>query len=281
MRGVVRQKLGPILSASTKPLEISAIKLKSICEKAKGSLFREECILYAPSELVKQVEKQVRAEFGDQITHFEWFDEEEYTTIMVEIGKIALDQCVEHRTRHLINSIIGDQYIVALLVTPVESVGATDDLFNLIYEGAGNTFFIRYYAPERLGSSYPFGANPFSIPIHYLRMFEAVRTIQLDSASDFWERLVRPIDETYAKQWGINSFSKHTLASDWRDFLLEHLDFIKHIAQAKSKPLQIVEPALPSFALRPHASNGDEQKPSQADRTPLVRASASPTPVPA
>jgi hypothetical protein len=204
--------------------------------------------LYAPSELLEQVEQQVRSEFKEQITYFEWWNEEEYTTILVSIRSVALQITVKDRIRQIVNTIIGHpdacEYIVPISVSAIESVDATDGLFNLTYHGAGsNSFFVHYYAPERSGS------NPFKVSIYYRKMFDAVRTIQLDSPAQLWERLVRPIREVYAKQEGISSFSKDLLASDLRDFLLEHLDFIQHIAEAISfpvgakKPLQILEPA--------------------------------------
>ena len=105
--------------------------------------------MYAPSELLEQIKRQVTSEFKDIITSFEWFHEEEYTGIYIEIRQIAWDERVDDYTHQLINSILGDQYIVSVLVRPIESVGTTDGLFNLIYSGAGNTFFIDYYAPER------------------------------------------------------------------------------------------------------------------------------------
>jgi hypothetical protein len=206
--------------------------------------------LYAPCELLNQVEKQALAEFGDQITYFEWWHEDEFTTIMVEIRSMAFDMLVDDRISQIIDSLIGDQYIVALSVSPIESVDASDGLFNLIFYGGDNTFFLHYYAPERPRS------NPFSAVIHYTNMFKAVRTIHFDSACELWEGLLHPAREVYAKQEGIHSFSKKLLAEKLRDFLLQHLDFIKHIAQATKKPLHVFEPQLES-------SNGSLQKQSE------------------
>jgi hypothetical protein len=204
--------------------------------------------LYAPSELLKQVEKQARAEFGNQITYFESWHEEEYTTIIVEIRETALQIPVGDSIRQLINSIIGDEYIVALLVRPVESVGTTDGLFNFTYDGGLERFFINYYAPERPRS------NPFVLSIYYYKMIEVIPMINLDAAEDFWRGLIRPVDETYATQQGVNSFCKE-LAPKLRDFLLNHLDFITHIAEAKGKQLQILAPQ--SIPLH-QPSNGTE-----------------------
>jgi hypothetical protein len=208
--------------------------------------------LYAPSELLEQVEQQVRSEFKEQITNFEWWNEDEYTTIIAESRLVAWQTPMGLSIREIVNTIIGhpdsSEYIVAILVRATESVDATDGLFNLTYSGAVNSFFVHYYAPERSGS------NPFKVSIPLRKMFDAVRTIQLDSPAQLWERLVRPIREVYAKQEGISSFSKALLASDLRDFLLEHLDFIKHIAVATKKPLQIIEPAAVKSPL-PQPSN--------------------------
>ncbi len=207
--------------------------------------------MYASAELLNQVEKKVKVEFGDQVTNFEWFHEEEYTTIMVEIRETVMQIPVIDRTRQIINCVIGEPYIVALLVTPIESVGCTDGLFNLTYEGGGSIFFIDYYAPERSRS------RPFQLTAFYTKMFEMVRTIHFDSASDFWERFIRPFDYKLAKKEGIASFKKDLLAEPLRDFLIEHLDFIKHIAEAVREPLHIFDPApQPSQAL---SSNGTQR----------------------
>jgi hypothetical protein len=215
--------------------------------------------LYAPSELLQQVEQQVRSEFKDKIVSFEWWNEEEYTTIIIEIREVAWQIPVDLRCGEIVYDIIGhpesSEYIVPILVRAIESVDATDGLFNLTYHGGGiNSFFMDYYAPERSGS------NPFILSFFYTRMFKALRTIHLDSASEFWERLIRPIDETYAKQEEVLSFRKNILAEEWRDFLLKHLDFIKHIAEVTREPLQILE-AVP---IRRQSSNGTEPQPLPA-----------------
>jgi hypothetical protein len=233
---------------------------KDICGKAKGLLHREEFILYAPSELLDQIKRQVTSEFKDIITSFEWYHEEEYTSIYIEIRQIAWDERVDDYTHQLINSILGDQYIVPLLVRSIESVAATDGLFNLTYYGAGEHFRLDYYAPERPR------ANPFRASIYYYKMIEAVPTIYLDSPSELWGQLFRPIQETFAQQQGSHSFSKKILAPDLRDFLLKHLGFIEHIAKAKGHSLQILSPAL--ITPLPQPSNGSE--PSSEGRVTAV-----------
>ena len=214
--------------------------------------------MYAPSELLEQIKRQVTSEFKDIITSFEWFHEEEYTGIYIEIRQIAWDERVDDYTHQLINSILGDQYIVSVLVRPIESVGTTDGLFNLIYSGAGNTFFIDYYAPERPR------ANPLKASIFYTRMIKGMRRIYLDSPSELWAQLFRPIQEVLAKRQGVNSFCKD-LAPDLRDFLLEHLDFIERMIQASGKTLQILPaPVTPLL----QSENG--QKPSPARKHALA-----------
>jgi hypothetical protein len=111
-------------------------------------------------------------------------------------------------------------------------------------------------------------------------MNDAVRTIHLDSPTQFWERLFRPIHETLAKQKGVPSFGKHVLAEDLRSFLLEQLDFIKHIAAAKGKSLQILEPA-PQLAYQSKESNYDRQQASLGRRREPVLAGAGQILVPA
>lgn len=206
--------------------------------------------MYAPSELLNQVEKQTLAEFGDQITYFEWWHEDEFTTIMVEIRSIPLEIPVGERIREISDSLIGDEYIVAICVSPIESVNATNGVFNLTFDGGVNSFGIDYYPPER--------PNRFMIPVHYLKMFKAIRTIHFDSAFELWEGLVHPALPKIAKEEQVESFSKQLLADKLRDFLLKHLDFIKHIAKARKKPLHIFEPT-PQL----QQSNGTEPKPSE------------------
>jgi hypothetical protein len=197
--------------------------------------------LYAPDKLLKKFKKQVLTEFKDQIISFEWSHEQECTFVLVEIGEIALQIPLGHRIRQIVNTIIGhpdsSEYIVSISVWASESVEATDGLFNLTYYGAGsNSFSVHYYAPQRDP------LIPFNVSIHYRKMFEAMRTIHLDSPAQLWERLVRPSREPAAKRRGVESFSKELLAEELRDFLLKHLDFIKHIAKVTNKPLQIIEP---------------------------------------
>lgn len=211
--------------------------------------------MYAPSELLNKVEQQMMSEFGNQITSFEWWHEEEYTTIMVEIRSTVVQIAVGDRLRQIVNAVVGSQYIVSASVRPIETVGCTNGLFDLTYDGALETFFIDYYAPDHLR------ANPFSVSIYDGKMIDAVRTIHLESAEQLWERLIRPLDEKYAKHEGVDSFTKELLAKELRDFLLQHLDFIKHIAQAVRKPLQIIEPVPQPSAL---SSNGTEPLPQKA-----------------
>jgi hypothetical protein len=218
--------------------------------------------LYAPSEQLDQVEKQVKSEFQDIITYFEWFYEDEFTTIIIEIGDTALQIPVMLRARQIINSICSDKYIVDLLVRPVESIDASDGLFNLTYEGGVPYFIIDYYPPERARS------NPFVASVDYDTMIEAVPTIYLDSPSELWGRLFRPIQETFAQQQGVHSFCKKILAPDLRDFLLKHLGFIEHIAKAKGHSLQILPPAL--ITPLPQPSNGTEPK-SERRRTKVAK----------
>ncbi|MGB0386824.1 MAG: hypothetical protein ACPGWR_18580 [Ardenticatenaceae bacterium] len=206
--------------------------------------------MYAPSNLLNQVEQQVRREFADQITYFESFHEDEYTTIMVEIRSTALQIPVGDRIGQIVDTIVADQYIVATSVVPIESVGSTDGLFNLTYYGGDETFFLDYYAPERPRS------NPFRVSIYYYFMVDAVPTIHTDSAFQLWDRLFRPIQLKLAKHKGVESFCKHHLAFDLRDFLLQHLDFIKHIAAAKGKSLQIIEPVVKASSAE--SSNGHQ-----------------------
>lgn len=230
--------------------------------------------MYVRSELLDQVEQQVRAEFGDEITSFEWFYEEGFTGIYIEIRSLALQLPVSYRTDEIINSLIGEEYIVCLSVSPIESVGCTDGQFNLSYEGGGETYWVDYYAPERPRT------NPLVAAIYYYTMNDAVRTIHLDSPTQFWERLFHPLKETFAKEEGVPSFSKHLLAEDLRDFLLEHLDFIKYIAAAKGKSLEILSPA-PPLASQSKETNGNRQQAPVRRRKELALAGAGPMLVPA
>ena len=207
--------------------------------------------MYAPSEQVEQVKKQMMKEFGDQIISFEWDYEVEFTGIYVHIRSTALQIPIGDRLYDIINTIIDDKYIVSAGVIPVESVNATDGLFNLTCTG-GTNFFADYYPAGRARD------KPYITPIHYLRMFKAVRTIHLDSAEQFWDRLIRPLDEKYAKHEGFNSFTKELLAEALRNFLLEHLDFIQHIAEAVRRPLQILDPQSQPAPL---SSNGTGRLP--------------------
>lgn len=211
--------------------------------------------MYVQSERLDKVKQQVTKEFGNQITSFEWWHEEEYTTIMVEIRSTVMQIPVGDRLRRIVNAVVGEQYIVVISVRPIETIGCTNGLFNLTYDGALETFFIDYYAPEQLR------ANPFSVSIYDGKMIEVISTIHLDSAEQLWERLIRPLDEKYAKHEGVNSFTKELLAEELRNFLLKHLDFIKHIAQAVNKPLQILDP-VPQLA--PLSRNGTEPEPQKA-----------------
>ncbi len=221
--------------------------------------------MYAPSELLNQVEKQVFAEFGDQITYFEWWHEDEFTTIMAHVCSMALDIPVGDRIRQIVNSLIGDEYIVAIAVSPIESVNATDGLFNLTFDGGIDCFFVDYYLSEHPEQT------RFQIPVHYLKMFKAIRTIHFDSPEELWEGLVHPSLPKLAKQEGIHSFSKVLLAGKLRDFLLQHLDFIKYIAKATKKPLHIFEPLTES-------SNGSLQK--QTEASPIAHEVHMPQAVP-
>ena len=242
---------------STKRRNMLGAKPKNIYERVNDLFYREEFILYPPSELLDQVEQQMMDEFADQIISFEWLYEVEFTSIYVQIrstASTALQIPIGDRLYEIIHDYFGDEYIVAGSVTPVESVNATDGLFNLTCTG-GTNFFVDYYPPERARD------KPYLTPIHYLRMFDAVRTIHLDSAEQLWERLIRPLDEKYAKHEGVDSFTKEQLAEELRDFLLQHLDFIKHIAQAVNKPRHIIEP-VPQDSL--FSSNGTGREPQKA-----------------
>jgi hypothetical protein len=202
--------------------------------------------LYAPSELLAQVKQQAKAEFGDQITNFEWFYEEEYTTIMVEIRETVMHIPVGDRIREIVNEIVGDGYIVVISPTSIERVGCTDGLFDLRFNGGIDVFFIEYYAPERPRE------RPFHLTAFYSKMFEAVRTIHFDSPDQLWRRLVSRSREVLAEQKGVTSFRRDVLAADLRDFLIEHLDFIKHIAEATREPLHIFEPTpQPASTIHP------------------------------
>lgn len=206
--------------------------------------------MYAPSELLEQAKKQVLSEFKDQITYFEWWNEDEYTTIMVEIREITLQILVGDRIREIVYAIIGhpdtSEYIVAISVSPIYRVGVNDGLFKLIYDGGISVFFIDYYAPELSHT------NPFTLSFFYTRMFKAIRSILVDSPAQFWERLIRPDEQVDPKKAGVISFKKELLALPLQDFLLKHLDLIKHIAEATKNPLQIEQPA----SLIEHLANG-------------------------
>ena len=195
--------------------------------------------MYVPSEQLNQVKKQALAEFGDEITDFEWWQENDITTIMLQTRSIPLKMPLTDRIREIVNSLIGDQYIVGIGVLPIQSVGATDGLFNLTFDGGINSFFIDYYAPERPRS------NPFSVGFYDFQIFYALRTIDINKAEQLWERLINPAFLELAKQQGIHSFSKELLACKLRDFLLEHLDFIKDIAKARKKRFELFEPPPP------------------------------------
>ena len=56
------------------------------------------------------------------------------------------------------------------------------------------------------------------------------------------------------------------MAADLRDFLIEHLDFIKHIAEAIRQPLHIFEPT-PQPASTIQSSNGTEPKQSETPQS--------------
>lgn len=208
--------------------------------------------MYAPSKLLEQIKRQVMDEFKEIITSFQWVHEEEYTGIYIEIEQMTWNQCVDDYTHQLIDSILGDQYMVSVLVRPIESVGVTDGLFNLTYYGASHIFFVDYYAPERARS------NPFKTSIYYTKMIKAMRRIYLDSPREFWAQLFRPIKETLATSQGVHSFSKE-LAPDLRDFFLEHLDFIQRMVQASGEQLEILLPPPQSIPLQ-QPSNGTEPK---------------------
>lgn len=191
-------------------------------------------------------------EFKEIVTSFEWVHEEEYTGIYIEIQPITWAQSVDDYTHQLIDSILGDRYIVSVLVRPIESVGVTDGLFNLTYYGASNIFFVDYYAPERPRS------NPFKTSIYYTKMIKAMRRIYLDSPREFWAQLFRPVKETLAASQGVHSFSKE-LAPDLRDFFLEHLGFIQRMIQASGEQLELLLPSPQSIPLHHHqSSNGTE-----------------------
>jgi hypothetical protein len=242
---------------------MSVILSKGIYERVNDSFYREEFILYAPSERLDKVKQQVTKEFGNQISSFEWWHEEEYTTIMVEIRSTVMQIPVGDRLRQIVKAVVGEQYIVSASVRPIETVGCTNSLFNLTYDGALETFFIDYYAPEHLR------ANAFSVSIYDGKMIEVISTIHLDSAEQLWERLIRPLDEKYAKHEGVNSFTKELLAQELRDFLLKHLDFIKHIGQAVNKPLQILAPVPQPSLLSSNGTGREPQKwPIRAVRKP-------------
>ncbi|MGB0386982.1 MAG: hypothetical protein ACPGWR_19375 [Ardenticatenaceae bacterium] len=223
--------------------------------------------MYPPSELLLQVEKQVKAEFKDQVTDFEWLYEEEYTSITVRIRKTAWQKHVICRTRQIIDAIIGDPYIVALMVRPIERVGEADDLFNLVYNGGSNVFFVNYYAPERPRST------PFSPPIYYTQFMKAIRTIRLDSPFELWKGLFPPAYRRLAKKKGVTSFCAKNLAEELRDFLLKHLDFIESIAEATGRPLQILYP-LPQFAAS--VDDSSHSNGAQASQPELMIASSGP-----
>ncbi len=199
--------------------------------------------MYAPDELLEQLKKQVLSEYPDQIISFQWVHEQECSFVYVKIGEIALQIPMIDRIHEIAYSIVGhpddSPYIVPISVSASESVEATDGLFNLSYYGAGrNSFCVHYYAPERDR------LRPYKVSVHYEEMFDAMRTIYFDSPAQVWKRLVRPIDETYAKYEEVHSFCKELLAEKLRDFLLKHLDFIKHIAKVINKPFEIFEPVM-------------------------------------
>ena len=216
--------------------------------------------MYAPSELLEQIKRDVTSEFKHIITSFEWFHEEEYTGIYIEIRQIAWYERVDDYTDQLVNSILGDQYIVSVLVRAIESIDQPDGLFNLTYSGASNTFFVDYYAPEYARLSCPSGKNRLRASIYYTRMIKGMRRIYLDSPSELWAQLFRPIQETFAKQKGVHSFCKE-LAPDLRDFLLEHLDFIERMIEASGETLEVL-PAPVTLLSPSSLANG--RKPSLA-----------------
>ncbi|MGB0388012.1 MAG: hypothetical protein ACPGWR_24620 [Ardenticatenaceae bacterium] len=223
--------------------------------------------MYVQSELLNKVKKQLKHEFKQQIISFEWFHEEEYTTIMVQVREVAFDIPVRHRLREIVNAIIGhpetSEYIVSISVSATESLDATDGLFNLAYRSGSDSFFLYYDAPEREG------ANPFKVSIGSWKIFDSVRTIHQHSPARLWEQLFRPIREAYVKRQGIESFSKEGLAEALRDFLLEHLDFIKHIAQATRTPLQIIEPvSMPKLSQSTNGTGREHKRRLQTREAP-------------
>lgn len=221
--------------------------------------------MYTPSELLSQVEKEIRAEFKDLITCFESFHEEEYTSIIVEIRKTAGQNIVIRRSREIIDAIVGEAYIVSLLVRPIERVGESNGLFNLVYSGGVDSFFVKYYAPERPRST------PFSAAIYSTQFMKAMRTIRIDSPFELWERLFSPAYSRLANKKGVSSFSAKNLACDLRDFLLKHLDFIESIAQATGRSLEILDP-LPQLTVKmSHSTNGAGASPPEMLRRQVVR----------
>ena len=222
--------------------------------------------MYAPSEQLQQVEKQIRAEFKQLITSFEWFNEDEFTSIIVELGKMAGHIQVEQRCIQIINSIIGNGYIVSPLIRPIESIDQPDGLFNLTYSGASNNFLIDYYAPEYARLSCPSGKNRFRTTIYYIKMIKALRTVHFDSPTEFWAQLFHPLEETFAKRQGVHSFCKE-LAPDLRDFLLEHLDFIERMIEASGETLEVLPAPV---SLLPPSSLANGRKPSLARQQELA-----------
>ena len=216
--------------------------------------------MYVPSEQLQQVEKKIRAEFKHVITSFESFYEDEFTSIIVELGKMAGHIEVEQRCIQIVNSVIGDEYIVSLLIRPIESIDQPTDLFNLTYSGASNNFLIDYYAPEYARLSCPSGKNHFRTTIYYTKMIKALRTIHFDSPSELWSRLFRPIKEILAQRRGVHSFCKD-LAPDLRDFLVEHLDFIERMIEASGETLQVLPAPI---TLLPPSPLANGRKPSLA-----------------
>ena len=228
--------------------------------------------MYAPDDLLEQLKMQVLSEFPDQIISFQWVHEQECSFVYVQIGEIALQIPMIDRIHEMAYTIVGhpddSPYIVPISVSAMESIEATDGLFNLTYHGAGsNSFFVYYYVPgrDRL--------RPYQFSVHYQEMFDAMRTIHFDSPEQVWKRLVRPIDEKYAKYGEVHSFSKEVLAEELRDFLLKHLDFIKHIAKVINKPFEIFEPIMDT-----QSSNGRVKgiffKANQANEMELALAAA-------
>ena len=149
------------------------------------------------------------------------------------------------------------------MVRSIERVGEADDLFNLVYDGGGHVFFVKYYAPERPRST------PFSVSIYYTRLIKGVRMIHLNSAFELWQQLFPPVVSRLARREEVHSFCAKNLAEEWRDFLLKHLDFIESIAEATGRPLEILHP-LPQFAASvSHSTNG-----AQASQPELLIASS-------